>query len=96
MADCFRKKGHQRKFKPRPKHPVKVHIWDGISSRGATQIVIFTGIMTSTRYCSILEAGLLPFIVEVFPDGHRLQQDNDPKHCSRYTQGFFEENSINW
>ena len=25
------------------KHPVKVHVWGGISARGATQIVIFDG-----------------------------------------------------
>ena len=30
--------------------------------RGATAIVIFTGILTSTQYCDILEASLVPFI----------------------------------
>ncbi len=27
---------------------------------------------------------LLPFIHEVYPDGHRLMADNDPKHTSIY------------
>ena len=53
---------------------------------GGTPIVLFTGIMTSTKYVRILEAGLLPFVSEVFPDSHRFQQDNDPKHCSKYTR----------
>ena len=81
---------------PRPKHPVKVHIWAGISPRGATQVVIFSGIMTSTRYCSILEAGLIPFLKEVFLQGHQFQQDNDPKHCSHYTTNFLLEKNIKW
>ena len=31
----------------------------------------------------ILKRILLPFIREKFTDGHRFQQDNDPKHTSR-------------
>lgn len=93
---CFRKRKQPRKLKPRPKHPIKVHIWAGISSRGATPVVIFTGIMNSTRYCSILEKGLLPFLQDVFPEGHRFQQDNDPKHCSKFTKQFLQEKGVNW
>ena len=77
-----------RKLKPRAKHAAK-HIWGGISLRGATQVVIFTGTMTAIHYCRILEAGLLQFVKEVFPDCHRFQQDNNPKHCSKYTQSSF-------
>ena len=28
---CFRKKGQPKKLKPKPKHPLKVHLWGGIS-----------------------------------------------------------------
>ena len=93
---CFRKAKQPRKLKGRAKHPIKVHIWGGISRRGATQIVVFTGVMTAIRYCTILEAGLLPFIKSVFPDSHRFQQDNDPKHSSRYTQEFLQEKNVFW
>ena len=62
-------------------------MWAGISARGATQIVIFTGIMAAVRYCTILEAGLLPFLLKVYPDGARFQQGNDPKH-SNYAKYF--------
>ena len=48
------------------KHPLKVHVWGGISKRGATHIVIFSGIMTATRYADILSASLLPFIRKYF------------------------------
>ena len=33
---CFRRKQEKRKLKPRPKHPLKLHIWAGISAQGAT------------------------------------------------------------
>ena len=54
-----------------PKHPPKVHVWAGISAKGATSIVIFTRILTATRYTDILEAALIPFIEEHYPEHHR-------------------------
>ena len=94
---CFRKIGEPRKLKPKPKHPVKVHLWGGISKHGATPLVIFTGIMNAEKYCEILDNGLIPFIESKFPNGdYRFQQDNDPKHVSRLAQSFFDEKGINW
>lgn len=94
---CFRRIKQLRKYKPRPKHPIKVHIWGGISKSGATSIVIFTGIMTSTRFCMILENGLKPFIEKAFPNNnYRFQMDNDPKHTSNYTKDYLRDNNINW
>ena len=82
---------------PMPKHPYKVHVWAGTSRRGTTSILIFDGIMKSSFYIdSILTLGLLPFIKRVFPDRHRLQQDNDPKHIAKLTQQFMKSNEINW
>ena len=49
---CYRKKGETPKPKPRPKHPVKVHVWGSISKYGATELVIFTGIMNAEFYVS--------------------------------------------
>ena len=39
---CYRKRGHKPRYKPRPKHPVKVHVhvWAGISCRGATRVCV--------------------------------------------------------
>src|SRR6218665_2203556 len=63
--------------------------------RGATDVAIFTGIMTSDVYQRILDEYHKPFVSSVYPGGHRLWQDNDPKHISRSTVKWMNENSIN-
>ena len=95
---CCRKEGQRPRPKPRPKHPTKVHVWAGISKKGATGICIFEGIMNAELFCQILRLTLLPFLEEKFPSpgSHRFMQDNDPKHCSRTAQRFYEEAGINW
>jgi len=93
---CFRKHRQPCALKQRPKHPIKIHVWGGISSKGATNIIMFTGILNAERLAKVLEAGLLPFIRDHYPDGHRLQQDNDPKHASNHIEQFFEDNGVNW
>ena len=58
---------------------------------------VFDGIMDASMYVSILRETLVPFLREVYPEGHRFMQDNDPKHTymSRLAQ-FFDDNCINW
>ena len=87
---CFRRHDQPAKLKPKEKHPYKVHVWAGISTRGTTDMVIFTGIMRKEFYVdTILSKYFLPYINEVFPDGnYRFTQDNDPKHKSTSTTLF--------
>ena len=80
----------------RAKHPVKVHVWAGISLRGRTSLCIFEGKMNAIMYVEILRNSLKPFLDEVYPDSHRFMQDNDPKHTSRLAAQFFKDNGINW
>ena len=80
----------------RAKHPVKVHVWGGISVRGRTKLCIFEGKMDAIMDIDILRRSLQPFIEEVYPDGHRFMQDNDLKHTSRLANGFFTTHNINW
>ena len=80
----------------RAKHPVKVHVWAGISLSGSTGICVFSGIMKALLNVQILEETLLPFLQDVFPTGYRFMQDNDPNHTSRLARAFFEDNSVHW
>ena len=63
---CCRKEGQRPRPKPRPKHPTKVHVWAGISKKGATGICIFEGKMDAALFCQILRRTLLPFLEENF------------------------------
>ncbi|CAC5373100.1 unnamed protein product [Mytilus coruscus] len=82
---------------PNPKHPLKVHVWAGISRRGTVRILIFENIMTAAFYINpILTSGLIPFINREYPSSYRLQQDNDPKHTANATEAFMTEQNINW
>ena len=72
-----------------------MNIWAGISWRGKTDIVIFDGITNGNGYIMILRRSLVPFIHRVYPEGHCVMQDNDPKHTSRNTQEFFAEEGTN-
>ena len=93
----YRKKGQLVPRSRKPKHPFSFLLWGGISKRGSTSLVIFNGNMDSDFYQQkILEAAFLPFVHVVYPDGHRLMQDNDPKHTSKSTQAYMERNGINW
>ena len=47
-------------------------------------------------FVDILRETLLPFIQQVYPKGHRLMQDNDPKYNSLYGRDFLEDNKVNW
>lgn len=80
----------------RAKHPVKVHVWAGISKQGHTEICVFDSIMGRFLFTSILEKALLPFMQRIFPASHRFMQDNDPKHMSHHAQDFLRSKGINW
>ena len=93
----MKKKGSERILRGRPKHPFKVHVWGGITKKGASDVVIFTGIMDGKFYAeNIIRYVLHPFATRVFPDGHRFQQDNDPKHTSKRATDEMTALEVNW
>ena len=75
----------------RAKHPMKVHVWAGISLKGATEICIFDETMDADLYYEIIQETPLPFLVSTYPEQHRFMEDNDPKHASCKAQAFFQE-----
>ena len=56
--------------------------------------------MDGDMYVDILQRTLIPFITEVYPDGHRFIhrfiQDNDPKYKSKRATDCIKVNDVNW
>ena len=52
--------------------------------------------MNGEGYAQILKEGLLPFIKNTYPEGHRFMQDSDPKHTSKVVQKMLQEEGVNW
>ena len=50
---------------------------------------LYVDILRATLFCHL-------FKMYNYPTGHRLMQDNDPKHTSVYGREFLEENGVNW
>jgi hypothetical protein len=93
----FRQKGQPVPRHPKPKHPFSVMVWGGISKKGRTDLAIFNGIMKAPFYANkILGERLVGHIEAHYPNGHRFQQDNDPKHTSKLAQKFMQDHNINW
>ena len=57
---CCYKRGQKPRYKPKPKHPVKVHVWAGISYQRRTNLCIFEGKMNAPLFVSISENLLCP------------------------------------
>ena len=58
----------------------------------------YDGIMDRYLYIDILDKTLKPLIenIHVYPDGHCLMADNDPKHTSTDARDWLKENGIRW
>ena len=92
----FRRKWEPPKMKGRPKHPYKVHAGQELQKGGASNVLIFPCIKDAELYTEhILQNTLLLFIRDKFTDGHRFQQDNDPKNTIRLAKQFMDKEGIN-
>ena len=84
-------------FKPVTTHALKVHVWEGISKRKATNTCIFKQTMDAPLYVNILKGFLVPFIQKHFEGtNYRFMQNKDPKHTSRIAKAFYKEEGTNW
>ena len=71
-----------------------VMVWGAFSYRGKTELVFVDGNMDSSKYCSILDTNLIPFIGDVHPRGAVFQQDNASCHTSEYTKEWFQDMEV--
>ena len=83
--------GLQSKYK----HTASVHIIGGISRRGATKLIVFTGKNDSDAFQDLAGDFLIPFIIETYPDHHRIQMDNAKFHTSIETVDWLVNNNLN-
>lgn len=57
----FHHRFEARKFRPKPKHPVKVYVWGSISKYGAIKCIIFTKTMNAAQVCENSKSRTLTF-----------------------------------
>ena len=74
---------------------IQLHAWTGISRLGGTEVCVFEGIMDRFLCENIFDKTLTTFLDRVYPDGHRLVQDNYPKHTLVYATTWMENRNIN-
>ena len=89
----YRKVGEAPRPKARPKYPLKIMVWAGISRKGATNICLLNCSVNSSVYQEVLRTHLLPFLHANLPDG-QLQQDNAPCQVSKVTHKFLADNKV--
>ena len=80
----------------RPPHPVKVHIWGGITWDGAIPPFIFDNILTANGYLEIVNDHLAPFMRNWNGGTSRILQDNAPTHVTGEIFDALHQNNIRW
>lgn len=89
------KEFHVRFTKKTVKHGGgNIMVWGCFSWYGVGPIFRITDTMTRFEYKNILENTMLPYAEENMPLRWVFQQDNDPKHTSRFVKDWFQANSI--
>lgn len=76
------KRGQDLPFRTQPAHPPRVQVLGGISRRGRTKLIIFSGWLNGAKHRQNLDA-IVPSARHLFPNGFRYLQDNDPSHTDR-------------
>ena len=82
------KRNSKTNLKLIPRHTPKIHIWGGISERGATPVHIFKQNFNSEAYCNVLNEVLIESADVLYPDGWKLQEDNSSIHKSKFSTAY--------
>jgi hypothetical protein len=76
------KHGAELPFRTQPPHAPRVQLLGGISRRGRTKLVFFKGWLNGAKHRENLDT-IVPSIRQLYPDGFRYLQDNDPSHADK-------------
>ena len=78
------------------KYPYKISVWGCIKKGGDRCIYIFREIMDSNKYVDILENNMMGMYWDFRNMGSDVifQHDNDPKHTSKITTKYLEDNNV--
>lgn len=94
----WRKQGQRfdlDKLVPTVKHGGgSIMVWGCFSSKGVGKLVLIDGKMDRYQYVRILADNLKASAQKLEHENFIFQQDNDPKHTSKYTRGYFDEQKI--
>ncbi len=83
------------RFKGKFKHAPTVHIIGGISRRGPTKLMIFTGNLNANGVMLLFDEFLVPFINRYYPHYHQIHMDNAPTHTAHATSLYIILNNLN-
>lgn len=65
-----------------------IMVWGGVSANGKTRLKRIEGIMDQKMYHSILVHYAVPSGTRLIGKGFIFQEDNDPKHSSKYCRNY--------
>lgn len=68
-----------------------IMVWGGISTSGVTRLKRIVGIMDQKVYHNILVRTALPEGKRLIGKGFVFQEDNDPKHASKFCRNYLEK-----
>ena len=82
-------------LKPKYKHAASIHLIGGISRRGKTKLMIFSGMLNAPGFLELADEFMVPFVREVYPEHHSIHMDNNSFHFCAETYELWHLNSLN-
>ncbi|KAI4898620.1 hypothetical protein NFI96_006400 [Prochilodus magdalenae] len=72
-----------------------VMVWDCFAASGPGRLAVINGTMNAAVYQKILKGNVRPSVCDLkLKRTYVLQQDNDPKHTSKFTSEWLKKNKV--
>ncbi len=91
----FRISPDQIKLIGKYSNPASINIIGGISRRGRTRLIVFSGNLNSQGFQDLSNQFVLPFIERTYPNYHSLYLDGAGHHRSAETTEYLRLNNVN-